>query len=302
MPAGNDYVLIVRPGLPDAVAANGFEWLGERVDEVSRHDEGGGLMYRLGVAAVWLYRVTFGALFPTTCKYHPSCSQYAIDAVRTKGLLRGSLLAGWRLLRCNPVEPWRVRPGPMIVAFPLITPLEHVARHILNWLHFSVGLPWAWSIVALTVIVRMLLVPLTVKQIHSMQSLQRHAPQMKEIQKKYKGDKAKQNEELMKFYKENQINPAASCLPMLAQFPVFIALYYSLRAFSHEPASQHPGSLSFLHFIPSIADHTTSPLGRLRAARRVRRQSRWRRRSTCRRPRTRRSARSSCSCRSCSSS
>jgi YidC/Oxa1 family membrane protein insertase len=149
----------------------------------------------------------------------------------------------------------------MILAFPLITPLEHLARHILNWLHFSAHLPWAWSIVALTVIVRMLLVPLTVKQIHSMQSLQRHAPQMKEIQKKYKGDKAKQNEELMKFYKENQINPAASCLPMLAQFPVFIALYYSLRAFSKEPASQHPGSLSFLHFIPSIAAHTTSYWG-----------------------------------------
>ena len=147
-----------------------------------------------------------------------------------------------------------------ILASPL-TPLEHAARHVLNWLHFSVGLSWAWSIVALTVIVRMLLVPLTVKQIHSMQSLQRHAPQMKEIQKKYKQDKQKQNEELMKFYKENQINPAASCLPMLVQLPVFIALYYSLRHFAKEPASLHPGSLSFLHFIPSIADHTTSHWG-----------------------------------------
>src|ERR1700675_3130907 len=103
----------------------------------------------------------------------------------------------------------------MIGAFPLLTPLAHVARHILNWLHFSVGLPWAWSIVALTVIVRMLLVPLTVKQIHSMQTLQRYAPQMKEIQKKYKQDKQKQNEEMMKFYREIQINPAGSCLPML---------------------------------------------------------------------------------------
>src|SRR5690242_18600170 len=65
-------------------------------------DEGGGLMYRLGVAAVWLYRISWGALFPTTCKYHPSCSQYAVDAVRAKGLVRGSVLAGWRLLRCNP--------------------------------------------------------------------------------------------------------------------------------------------------------------------------------------------------------
>jgi uncharacterized protein len=59
-------------------------------------------MYRVGVVFVWLYRVTLGALFPTTCKYHPSCSQYAIDAVRQKGLVRGFFLAGWRLLRCNP--------------------------------------------------------------------------------------------------------------------------------------------------------------------------------------------------------
>jgi YidC/Oxa1 family membrane protein insertase len=148
----------------------------------------------------------------------------------------------------------------LLLGSPL-TPLEHAARHSLNWLHFTVGLPWAWSIVALTVIVRMLLVPLTVRQIHSMQNLQRYAPQMKEIQKKYKNDRQKQNEELMKFYRENQINPAASCLPMLAQLPVFIALYYSLRHFSSEPASKHPGSLSFLHFIPSIADHTTTHWG-----------------------------------------
>jgi YidC/Oxa1 family membrane protein insertase len=101
----------------------------------------------------------------------------------------------------------------------------------------------------------MILVPLTVKQIHSMQSLQRHAPQMKEIQKKYKNDKKKQNEELMKFYRENQINPAASCLPMLLQFPVFISLYYVLRNFSKNPPA---GDLSWLHFIPDISAHTTS--------------------------------------------
>src|SRR2546428_977532 len=111
-----------------------------------------------------------------------------------------------------------------VVASPL-TPLEHAARHVLNWLHSTVGLTWAWSIVALTVIVRMLLVPLTVKQIHSMQNMQRHAPQMKEIQKKYKGDRQRLNEELMKFYRENNINPAASCLPLAAQIPVFIGLY-----------------------------------------------------------------------------
>jgi YidC/Oxa1 family membrane protein insertase len=122
----------------------------------------------------------------------------------------------------------------------ILAPLEHLFRHILDWLHTTIGLPWAWAIVALTVIVRMILVPLTVKQIHSMQSLQRHAPQMKQIQKKYKTDKKKQQEELMKFYKENQINPAASCLPLLAQFPVFIALYFVLRTFAKE--ATQPGS------------------------------------------------------------
>ncbi len=141
----------------------------------------------------------------------------------------------------------------MIVA-SLLTPLEDLLRHILNALH-SVGLPWAWSIVGLTIIVRMLLVPLTVKQIHSMQNMQAHAPQMKEIQRKYKGDRTKLNEELMKFYKENNINPAASCLPLLAQLPVFIGLFYTLRRFAKKPP---PGDLSWLHFVPNIAKHANS--------------------------------------------
>jgi YidC/Oxa1 family membrane protein insertase len=136
----------------------------------------------------------------------------------------------------------------------LLQPLEHFFRHILNGLH-QFGLPWAWAIVALTVIVRMILVPLTVKQIHSMQNMQRHAPQMKEIQKKYKGDRQKLNEELMKFYRENNINPAASCLPLAAQIPVFIGLYYTLRTFAKHPP---PGDLSWLGFVPDISQHVTS--------------------------------------------
>jgi putative membrane protein insertion efficiency factor len=56
----------------------------------------------LGIGLVYAYRYTLGVLFPGGCKYHPSCSQYAIDAVRQKGLVHGSLLAAWRLLRCNP--------------------------------------------------------------------------------------------------------------------------------------------------------------------------------------------------------
>jgi YidC/Oxa1 family membrane protein insertase len=143
----------------------------------------------------------------------------------------------------------------LILGSPL-SPLEDLLRHVLDWLHSSIGLTWAWSIVGLTVLVRLLLVPLTVRQIHSMQNLQRHAPQMKEIQKKYKADKKRQQEELMKFYRENNINPAASCLPLVAQFPVFIALYLVLRQFSKHPP---PGDLSWLHgLVPNIAAHANA--------------------------------------------
>jgi YidC/Oxa1 family membrane protein insertase len=141
----------------------------------------------------------------------------------------------------------------------VLEPLERVLRNILDFLH-SLGLPWAWSIVGLTVIVRMLLVPLTVKQIHSMQNMQRHAPQMKELQKKYKGDRQKLNEELMKFYKENNINPASSCLPLVAQIPIFIGLFYTLRNFAKEadkPMS-NLGDLSWLHFLPSVAEKASA--------------------------------------------
>jgi len=129
---------------------------------------------------------------------------------------------------------------------PILSPLKDLFRFILEWLHYGAHLPWAWAIVVLTVIVRIAIVPLTVKQIHSMQSLQMHAPEMKEIQKRYKHDKQRQQQELMKFYKENNINPMASCLPMVAQFPIFIALFYVLRDFAkHPPCRGHSANPIF---------------------------------------------------------
>ena len=151
---------------------------------------------------------------------------------------------------------------------PLLDPLKGLFLAILKWLHYSAHLPWAWAIVGVTVIVRIVIVPLTVKQIHSMQSLQAHAPEMKEIQKRYKHDKQRQQQELMRFYKENNINPMASCLPMVAQFPIFIALFYVLRAFSkNAPCRGHAnadfcvtrGDFSWLGhgFFPDIAKGIT---------------------------------------------
>jgi len=124
----------------------------------------------------------------------------------------------------------------------ILTPLENVMTDVLTWLHSSAGLPWAWSIVALTVIVRILLVPVAIKQIHSMQGLQIHAPEMKAIQQRYKSDRQKQSEELMKFYKENKINPYASCLPIVFQIPIFISLFFVLKDFEKEIFPHYKGS------------------------------------------------------------
>jgi YidC/Oxa1 family membrane protein insertase len=148
-----------------------------------------------------------------------------------------------------------------VIVAGVLTPLEDLLTWALTNLHDTVGLSWAWSIVALVVIVRMLLVPLTVRQIHSMQNLQVHAPEMKRIQTQYKQDRARMNQELMAFYKENQINPAASCLPIVAQIPVFIGLFFVLRGFEDEifPAYQRLGEgnsdLEWLNLV-HIIDNT----------------------------------------------
>ncbi len=86
------------------------------------------------------------------------------------------------------------------------------------------------AIILLTIFVRLLLLPLTIKQTRSMQQMQQIQPKVKELQRKYKGDRQKMNEELMKLYKEHQVNPLGGCLPLLLQFPVFIALYQVLTS------------------------------------------------------------------------
>jgi YidC/Oxa1 family membrane protein insertase len=111
----------------------------------------------------------------------------------------------------------------------IFQPLISVFQSVVYFFHHSVGLGWGWSIILLTICVRMIMIPLTIKQFHSMRRLQMHQPEMKGIQQKYKEDKQRQQQEMMKFYKENNVNPLASCLPMLLQLPVFISLFYMLR-------------------------------------------------------------------------
>jgi YidC/Oxa1 family membrane protein insertase len=165
---------------------------------------------------------------------------------------------------------------------PLITLFESIMVFIHNNL---VGGSWGLAIIGLTFVIRAALVPLTFRQLKSMQEMQRLAPQIQALKEKYKDDKQRQQQEIMKFYQENKINPLASCLPLLLQLPVFISLFYMLRSdlkkhicgsqleaaypvhhHGHETLAQYiehtscqtvaPGSAKFL-FLPDITNKAT---------------------------------------------
>jgi YidC/Oxa1 family membrane protein insertase len=132
---------------------------------------------------------------------------------------------------------------------PIIAPLGW----LLEWLHTDVGLTWAWAIVALTVIVRIAMIPLTVKQQQSFRAMQMLQPEIKKIQQKHKGDRQKLNEEMMAFYRENKVNPFGSCLPLLVQLPIFFALYLLLRDLGSEVEAGANLSM-FWGWIPDITE------------------------------------------------
>jgi YidC/Oxa1 family membrane protein insertase len=107
--------------------------------------------------------------------------------------------------------------------------LVDIADEVLVFFHDSVGLSWGGAIIALTVAMRTLLIPLTYKQLKGMRAMQALQPQLQEIKEKFKNDKQRMQQEMMRFYKENKVNPFASCVPLLAQLPVFITLFYVLQ-------------------------------------------------------------------------
>jgi YidC/Oxa1 family membrane protein insertase len=117
----------------------------------------------------------------------------------------------------------------MLISANIFQPLIDVFEAVLKFFHTNLGGSWGWSIVLLTVCVRVVLMPLMLRQFHSMQRMQSHMPELKALQAKYKEDKQRQQQEMMKFYKENNINPFSSCLPLVLQLPVFLSLFYMLK-------------------------------------------------------------------------
>jgi YidC/Oxa1 family membrane protein insertase len=144
----------------------------------------------------------------------------------------------------------------MMLLANIFQPLIDVADAVIVFFHDDAGLGWGPAIVALTFVTRIAIVPLSIKQIRSMRALQAYQPQIKEIQQKYKDDRQRMQREMMSFYQQNQINPLASCFPLLLQLPVFLALFYLLQSDEFQAqvlASPPEGWL----FIPDLTEKAT---------------------------------------------
>ncbi len=127
----------------------------------------------------------------------------------------------------------------------MLAPIEKFLFDVLQLL-FGVVHDYGFAIILLTVAIRVLLLPLTIKQTKSMYELQRIQPKIKELQEKYKNNQEKLQEETLKFYQENKVNPFGGCLPMLLQMPVFFALFRMLGTAGETPGlfPQHIQTLS----------------------------------------------------------
>lgn len=127
----------------------------------------------------------------------------------------------------------------------LLDPLTGLLHTILRFFYgFTEN--WGWAIVLLTILVRIVLIPLTYRQFKSMRGMQQLQPQIKALQEKYKGNRELLNQKMMEFYKENKVNPMGSCLPLILQMPVFFALFYALNPTNAQNAGVFVENLSWL--------------------------------------------------------
>jgi len=141
----------------------------------------------------------------------------------------------------------------VLVVANILQPLNNVEEWVLETLH-GVGLTWGLAIVGLTLLTRALTLPLVVRQFRSQREMKLHMPELKRMQKQYKGDKQKLQQEMSAYYREHGINPLASVGPLLLQIPIFISLYMLLR---HDATNGLFGDSGFL-FIPDL---TAKPQG-----------------------------------------
>src|SRR5215208_1855169 len=134
----------------------------------------------------------------------------------------------------------------LIAAIPVIEQLKDLFDDVITWMYDDVGIAWGLGIVLITFLSRLVVLPLTLRSMKGMRELQALQPHMKELQEKYKDDRQRLQREQMALFQEHGVNPLASCLPLVFQFPVFIALYQLLRSSGFNDKVEESGQAGFL--------------------------------------------------------
>ena len=141
----------------------------------------------------------------------------------------------------------------LLATIPGIHQIEALFNSVISWMYNDLGIAWGLGIVLITWLSRLVVLPFTLKSMHGMREMQALQPYIKEIQEKYKDDKQRQQREQMALFQEHGVNPLSACLPLVFQFPVFIALYALLRSSEFKDEVGNAGWL----FVSDLTAHPT---------------------------------------------
>src|SRR5919107_1241294 len=141
----------------------------------------------------------------------------------------------------------------------VFAPLTSALGWALEYVHAQ-GAPWWLSIALLTIVVRTILFPLTIRQVKSMRAMQDLKPDMDRIRAQYRDNRQRQQEEIMKLYQEREVNPFGSCFPLVVQMPIFITMFYVIRSFGDTHPSFTNGGLLWFHDLSAMDPYFILPI------------------------------------------
>jgi YidC/Oxa1 family membrane protein insertase len=144
----------------------------------------------------------------------------------------------------------------LLATIPGIEQIEDLFNSVISWMYNDLGIAWGVGIVLITWLSRLVVLPFTLKSMHGMREMQALQPYIKELQEKYKDDRQRMQREQMALFQEHGVNPLSACLPLVFQFPVFIALYQLLRSSGFNEKVTESGQAGFL-FITDLTAHPT---------------------------------------------
>ena len=185
-------------------------------------------MKRFLLALVRFYRKSISPLRPPCCRFIPTCSQYALEAIEKYGALKGGWLAFKRIMRCHPFY----RGGKNTEDTKMFATIGYYICIPFAWLLralYELTSSYGWALVLFTVVIKLIMLPFQMKSKKSMMRMSRFQPMIKEIQTRYKNNQVKMNEELQRLYAEEGVNPMSGCLWSFLPFPILIALYSIIR-------------------------------------------------------------------------